>query len=98
MNITKRLNRVMTEGNLYIIDLARWFNKPFATVRGWVQGRDMRLPALDEALVIERLKLIERRVRKRAGLPVPEFAGDDKMRAPSKRIAYLNKLMARKKL
>jgi len=98
MNITKRLNKVMVEGNLTIIDLARWFNRPFATVRGWIRGRDMRASPQDAGLVIERLKVIERRIRKRAGLPVPQFEPNGKMRADSMRIAYLNKLMARKKL
>lgn len=98
MNISKRLNKVMLEGNLNIIDLARWFNRPFATVRGWVRGREMRASPQDGGLVIERLKLIERRIRKRAGLPVPQFTTNGKMRADSQRIAYLNRLMARKKL
>lgn len=97
MNITKRLQNVMRDGNLTISDLARWFGRPFATVRGWVRGRDMNGAEGDRALVMERLKLIERRIRERAGLPVPQFP-PGKMGAPSLRIAYLNKLMARKKL
>lgn len=97
MNITKRLQRVMLEGNLSISDLARWFGRPFATVRGWTRGRDMNGPEGNRVLVLERLKLIERRIRLRAGLPVPQFP-PGKMGAPSLRIAYLNKLMAKKRL
>lgn len=98
MNISKRLNNVMAGGNLTIKDLSRWFNRPFATVRGWVRGRDMRAAPQDAEVILERLKLIERRIRKGAGLPVPPFTTNGTMRADSQRIAYLNKLMARKKL
>lgn len=105
MNISKRLNKVMVEGNLTMIDLARWFNKPFATVRGWVRtqpgrktGRDMRLPPQEQERVIEILKLIEKRIRRNAGLPVPQFTPNSKMRADSQRIAYLNKLMAKARM
>ena len=97
MNITKRLQNVMRDGNLSISDLARWLGRSFSTVRGWTRGHGMSGTEGDRALVLERLKLIERRIRERAGLPVPHFP-PGKTGAPSLRIAYLNKLMARKKL
>lgn len=98
MNISKRLQRVMSEGNLTISDLARWFNRPFATVRGWTRGHGMNGPVGDQARVIECLRAIERRIKLRAGLPVPQFPARGKPGEPNPRMIYLNKLMARKKL
>lgn len=95
--LDKRLQNAMRDGNLSIADLSRWLGRSFATVRGWTRGTMMHGAPDDEAIVLERLKLIERRIRLKKGLPVPQFV-DGKMRAPTQRIAYLNKLMARKKL
>ena len=98
MNITKRLNNVMREGNLTLSDMARWLDRPFATIRGWKRGRGMNGGTQDQEVIIERLKLIEKRIRLRRGLPVPQFEQQGKIRVPTLRIIYLNKLMARKKM
>ncbi len=96
--LSARLNAAMREGNLNTSDLARWFNRPIPTVRGWVRGRYTRMTEYELGIVLDRLKLIERRIRLRAGLPVPQFTAHHRLRRDTQRIAYLNKLMARKKL
>lgn len=98
MNITKRLQNAMREGNLSVSDLSRWLGRSYATVRGWTRGTDMSGTEGDQAVVLDRLKLIERRIKTGAGLPVPQFKNGGRMRAPTMRLAYLNQLMARKKL
>lgn len=91
MRLTERLKRVMADGNLRVADLARWFNRAYPTVRSWTRGHEMNGPEQDNLLVIERLKLIEKRIRRNRGLPVPRLDA-------TARIAYLNRLMARKRL
>ena len=63
MNISKRINAVMSEGNLTLSDMARWLGRPFATVRGWKRGRSMNGGTQDQEIILERLKLIEKRIR-----------------------------------
>ncbi len=36
MTFGQRLNKAMRAGNLTVADLARWFDAPYQTVRGWV--------------------------------------------------------------
>lgn len=77
-----RLRRVLLAGNLTVADLARWFNRSDPTVRGWVNGVRLGGPQLDAAYVVAQLVVLERRITKRQGFPVP------RMTRP-KRIAYL---------
>ena len=98
ISLTKRLRKVMEEGNLTIADLSRWLDRPSPTVRSWTRGTTTRGAAGDIETVLTRLKLIEKRIRLRKGLPVPRFRSEGRMSAPRLRIAYLNKLMARKRI
>lgn len=36
MTFGARLQRTMRSGNLTVADLARWFDVPYQTVRGWI--------------------------------------------------------------
>lgn len=41
MTFQKRLKKVMKRRNMRVADVARWFDRPYTTVREWVLfGRD----------------------------------------------------------
>jgi len=65
-----RLNCVMVDGHLQTSDLAYWFDRPYPTVRTWVQdGRSPMRGHRQSAL--SRLGLLEHAVAKQLGFPVP---------------------------
>ena len=81
-----RLQTVMRDGNLTGADLARWFDRPDPTVRGWISGVHALSGAqLDVAFVEGQLDKLERFLKKKQGLPVPRLT-------PAKRIEHLAKL------
>lgn len=88
-SFSSRLQSIMQQGNLTGADLARWFDRPDPTVRGWISGDHVLSGApLDTAFVLAQLDKLERLLKKRNGLPVPRMA-------PSKRIEHLSQLKAR---
>lgn len=98
MNLSKRLNAAMLGGNLTVMDLSRWLDRSYPTVSGWVKGRTPRGADGDMAAVIDKLKVIEKRIRLKKGLPVPHFPNSKAVRRDTARIMYLTRLMARKKM
>ena len=81
-----RLQAVMRDGNLTGADLARWFDRPDPTVRGWISGdHDLGGAQLDAAYVEGQLDKLERFLKRNKGLPVPRLT-------PAKRIEHLAKL------
>ena len=81
-----RLQAVMRDGNLTGADLARWFDRPDPTVRGWISGdHDLGGAQLDAAYVEGQLDKLERHLKKKQGLPVPRLT-------PAKRIEHLARL------
>lgn len=76
LSFSERLGVVLAEGNLTVSDLARWFERPRPTVAGWVRGGEVgrELAPLDAAFVSAQLVVLERRLKKREGLPVPRMA------------------------
>ena len=82
----ERLQAIMRDGNLTGADLARWFDRPDPTVRGWINGKQgLGGAPLDVAYVEAQLDKLERLLKKKQGLPVPRLT-------PTKRIAHLNEL------
>lgn len=81
----QRLNDLMRCGNLRVADLARWFGRPHATVRGWANGTPMNGTAFENAFIIAALNDLEVRLKRGRGLPVPRMS----LRA---RILYMGKL------
>jgi hypothetical protein len=65
----KRLERVSKAGLLTTADLSTWFGRPYATVRGWLQGYEPWGPNGEEAR--KALTTLERAVEQRNGFPVP---------------------------
>jgi hypothetical protein len=83
---TARLKAIMRDGNLTGADLARWFDRPDPTVRGWISGtHGLGGPQLDTAYIEAQLDKLERCLKKKQGLPVPRMV-------PAKRIEYLQQL------
>lgn len=79
----ERLQGVQRDGNLKLSDLARWFDRPYATVRGWVENAiEPGGGPIDIQHANELLALLELFIKKKRGFPVPRLS-------PQKRIAYL---------
>lgn len=83
--IDDRLKKVLRDGNLTVADLARWFDRRDPTVRGWVNGTQVGGAQMDSAFVLAQLDLLERKIKRKQGFPVPRLT-------PSDRIAYLNNI------
>ena len=75
MTFQGRLKRCLKAGNLTVADLARWFNRPDPTVRGWVlDGRQPAGPAKDRDDLLRSLAWLERRIAVSNGFPVPRMS------------------------
>jgi len=89
MTFQARLKAICKGGNLRVADLARWFEKPHATVRGWVEkGIQPSGGPLDLDHVEALTGLLEALIAKKKGLPVPRLS-------PSERISHLRDLRDR---
>lgn len=84
---SKRLQDILTKGNLRVADLARWFNRPHPTVNGWVK-RNLNPgggPAdVNDAYVM--LDKLESYLQRSKMLPVPTGL------SPPNRIKYIKKM------
>lgn len=59
-----RLKTVMRKQNLRTADIARWFDRPYTTVREWVlHGRDPGGTGADRRGIERRLVALEKRTR-----------------------------------
>lgn len=89
MTFQARLKAVCKGGNLRVADLARWFEKPHATVRGWVEkGIQPAGGPLDVEHVVALTALLEQLIARKKGLPVPRLS-------PSARISHMRELRER---
>lgn len=71
MTFAARLNSCLSNGNLTVADLSRWFGRPHPTVRGWItNGFDPRGGPHDVAHVHALLNVLEVMIRNRRGLPL----------------------------
>ena len=71
MTFAARLHSTLSQGNLTVADLARWFGRPHPTVRGWItNGFDPRGGPHDVEYVHQLLKCLEILINKRRGLPL----------------------------
>ena len=86
MTIQDRLKVCMVKGNLTVADLARWFDRPDPTIRGWVnRGVKPNCPARDLAWLLAGLSTLEFMIKQKKGLPVPRMSQRE-------RISYLAQL------
>ena len=71
MTFAERLSNALSQGNLTVADLSRWFGRPHPTVRGWItNGFDPRGGPHDVEYVQHMLDALEGLIRKRRGLPL----------------------------
>lgn len=78
-----RLRALQRAGNLTVSDLARWFNRPHATVRTWVEnGISPGGGPIDKEHAASLLGLLETLVKQKRGFPIPRLS-------PQKRIEHL---------
>jgi hypothetical protein len=83
-----RLKQAMKQGDLTKSDLALWFDKPFATVRYWIENN--RGPRGPSARVLHRyLTILEKAVDTDDRFPIPPLL------APKYRVEYLKDLIRR---
>ena len=72
MTFQARLRSCMERGNLTIADLARWLERPHATVSTWVNdGRVPGGPPATLAWVEVRLTRLEEAIETATGFPIP---------------------------
>lgn len=64
-----RLWSCLERGHMTKADLHYWFDRPRATVRTWLAGREPRGPAGDEARRL--LIILEQAIDRKRGFPVP---------------------------
>lgn len=86
MTFQKRLRAVMQAGNLTVADLARWFDRPDPTVRGWVaNGGQPAGGPLDILETYNLLETLEHLIKRKRDFPLPRLS-------PSQRIDRLRKI------
>ncbi len=86
--LKERLLLVLAAGNLTVMDLARWLDRPHPTVRQWTKGTAMSGPPQDNQAVLHMLYRLEMAVQYKKGFPVPRLR-------PRDRRAYLAKVRKR---
>lgn len=74
MSVQARLRQCMVRGSLSVADLAKWFDRPYPTVRSWVQWdtepRGPRLGSIETNLL-----LLEKLIKQKRGFPIPVTIG-----------------------
>lgn len=75
----QRLQRVQRTGNLTIADLARWFDRPYATMRCWSNGTEPGGGPIDRETVIASLELLEARIKAKRGFPLARMSPQERV-------------------
>ena len=76
----QRLRACERGGNLTVADLARWFGRPYPTVRTWVQnGIEPGGGPIDKEHAESMLGLLETLIKQKRGLPLPRMAPRDRI-------------------
>jgi len=75
MTFAERLKKAMEGGNLTIADLHRWFEVPYQTVRGWLNGHEPGGGPIDSAYARAKLISLEKAIIRKRGLPLPRLWG-----------------------
>ena len=71
----QRLKACVRGGNLTGADLARWFDRPYSTVRTWVEsGIKPGGGPIDKEHAESMLALLETLIKQRRGFPVPSMS------------------------
>ena len=84
----QRLLACQQNGNLTVADLARWFDRPYPTLRSWVEnGIEPGGGPIDRQHAAELLGKLEALVKGRKGFPIPRLP-------PAERIEHLQRIRA----
>jgi hypothetical protein len=65
----RRIAAVLRDGGLTVMDLSRWFDRAYPTVRTWQQGREPWGPHGEESRLL--LTVLEKAIAQERGFPVP---------------------------
>lgn len=84
MSFSTRLQKVKKAGLLTTADLSLWFDRPYPTVRGWLDGYEPWGPNGDRARHL--LDIIESAVEHRRGFPVPVHLSPSDRREHMRRV------------
>lgn len=75
----QRLLACQRGGNLTVADLARWFDRPYQTVRSWIEGgSEPGGGPLDREHAHGSLASLEGLIRKKKGFPMPRMSPKDR--------------------
>lgn len=69
MSFAARLKKARVNGSMTTADLSVWFDRPYPTIRSWLEGREPWGPNGDVARAA--LDTLEKAVTRRSGFPVP---------------------------
>ena len=83
----QRLKACQQAGNMTTADLQRWFDRPYQTVRYWLDGTKPGGGPIDRGHAQQMLELLEALIRKKKGFPVPRLP-------QGKRIEHLAQIRA----
>ncbi len=82
----QRLAACQRDGNLTVADLARWFERPYPTLRSWVEnGIEPGGGPIDKQHAANLLGKLESLVKNKKGFPIPRLP-------PSERIEHLQRI------
>ena len=76
----QRLQRAQKGGNLTVADLARWFDRPYPTMRCWINGAEPGGGPIDRETVIASMELLEARIKARKGFPLKRMPPKERVR------------------
>ena len=85
-SVEARLKRAMLAGSLTTADLSIWFARPYATVRGWLQGYEPWGPHGEESRRL--LGVLEQAIQSYRGFPVPVHLSPIERRKHMKRLRH----------
>lgn len=70
----QRLKACQQAGNLTTADLQRWFDRPYQTVRSWIDGREPSGGPIDREHANSMLGLLEVLIKQKRGFPMPRLS------------------------
>ena len=76
----QRLQQAQKGGNLTVADLARWFDRPYPTMRCWINGAEPGGGPIDRKEVMASLGFLETRIKERRGLPLERMPPKERVR------------------
>ena len=88
----QRLRACERGGNLTVADLARWFDRPYPTVRSWmVDGIEPGGGPIDKEHAESMLGLLETLIKQKRWFPVPRLRPQERIEHLAQvRAAFLN--------